>query len=66
MRPSTYFRYELIRNFRNRRFFVFTVGFPLALYLLIATPNRHEDDLGGSRASPRRSTSWSGWPLSGR
>jgi ABC-2 type transport system permease protein len=51
MRPSTYFRYELIRNFRNRRFFVFTVGFPLALYLLIATPNRHEDDLGGSGIS---------------
>jgi ABC-2 type transport system permease protein len=48
MRTSTYIRYELIRSFRNRRFFVFTVGFPLALYLLIATPNRHEDDLGGS------------------
>jgi ABC-2 type transport system permease protein len=51
MRTSTYVRYELIRNFRNRRFFVFTVGFPLALYLLIATPNRHEHDLAGSGIS---------------
>jgi ABC-2 type transport system permease protein len=48
---STYVRYELMRNFRNRRFFVFTVGFPLALYLLIATPNRHESNLAGSGIS---------------
>jgi ABC-2 type transport system permease protein len=34
-----------MRNFRNRRFFVFTVGFPLVLYLLIAAPNRHEESL---------------------
>jgi ABC-2 type transport system permease protein len=48
---STYIRYELIRNFRTPRFFVFTVGFPLVLYLLIATPNRHEHDLGGTGIS---------------
>src|SRR5262245_62012522 len=51
MRALSYTRYELIRNFRNRRFFVFTVGFPLVLYFLIATPNRHEDDLNGSGIS---------------
>jgi ABC-2 type transport system permease protein len=51
MKTSTFVRYELIRNFRNRRFFVFTVGFPLVLYLLIATPNRHEHDLAGSGIS---------------
>jgi len=51
MSASTYIRYELIRNFRTRRFFVFTVGFPLVLYLLIATPNRHEHDLGGTGIS---------------
>jgi ABC-2 type transport system permease protein len=51
MKTSTYVRYELIRNFRNRRFFVFTVGFPLVIYLLIATPNRHEHDLAGSGIS---------------
>jgi ABC-2 type transport system permease protein len=48
---STYVRYELRRNFRNRRFFVFTVGFPLVLYLLIATPNKNEHDLAGSGIS---------------
>ena len=40
MRRSTYVRYELIRSFRNRRFYLFTVGFPLVLYLLIGAPNR--------------------------
>ena len=48
MKPTTYVRYELRRNFRNKRFFVFTVGFPLVLYCLIAVPNRHEANLGGS------------------
>ena len=51
MKMSTFIRYELVRNFRNRRFFVFTIGFPLALFLLIAVPNRHEDNLGGSGIS---------------
>jgi ABC-2 type transport system permease protein len=51
MRTSTYVRYELRRSFRNRRFFVFTIGFPLVLYLLIATPNRNEHDLAGSGIS---------------
>jgi ABC-2 type transport system permease protein len=51
VRTSTYVRYELRRNFRNRRFFVFTIGFPLVLYLLIATPNRNEHDLAGSGIS---------------
>jgi ABC-2 type transport system permease protein len=51
MKTSRFIRYELIRNFRNRRFFVFTVGFPLILYFLIATPNRNEHDLGGSGIS---------------
>jgi len=48
MTTSTFVRYELIRNLRNRRFFVFTIGFPLALYVLIAAPNRHEESLAGS------------------
>jgi ABC-2 type transport system permease protein len=30
---------------------VFTVGFPLVLYFLIAAPNRHEHDLAGSGIS---------------
>ena len=51
MSTATYTRYELIRTFRTRRFFVFTLGFPLALYLLIAGPSRNEPSLGGSGIS---------------
>ena len=51
MNAATYARYELLRLFRNRRFFIFSLGFPLVLYFLIAIPNRHETDLGGSGIS---------------
>ena len=44
-------RFELLRTFRNRRFFLFSLGFPLTLYFLIAAPNRHTHDLGGSGIS---------------
>jgi len=42
---TTYVRYELLRTFRNGRFFIFSLGFPLVLYFLIAGPNRDEHDL---------------------
>jgi ABC-2 type transport system permease protein len=51
MNAATYTRYELVRLVRNRRFFIFSLGFPLILYFLIATPNRHEDNLGGTGIS---------------
>jgi ABC-2 type transport system permease protein len=51
MTAASYTRYELRRMLRNRRFFFFSLGFPLLLYFLIATPNRHETDLGGSGIS---------------
>src|SRR5262249_7038564 len=35
----------------TRRFFLFSLGSPLLLYSLIAPPNRHETDLGGSGIS---------------
>jgi ABC-2 type transport system permease protein len=44
----TYARYELLRTFRNRRLYIFAIGFPLALYYAIAGPNRHEHNLGGT------------------
>ena len=44
----SYTRFELLRTFRNRRFFVFSLGFPLILYFLIAGPNRHDTNFGGS------------------
>jgi ABC-2 type transport system permease protein len=46
-----YLRFELVRTFRNRRFFVFSLAFPIALYLLIAAPNRNEHDLSGTGLS---------------
>ncbi len=41
MSSTSYFRYELLRTFRNRRFFLFSVGFPLVLFFVIAGPNRN-------------------------
>jgi ABC-2 type transport system permease protein len=42
----TYQRYELLRALRNTRFLLFSLVFPLALFLLIAGPNRHNTLLG--------------------
>ena len=39
---TTYLRFELLRLFRNKRFFVFSLVMPLLLYLTIAGPNRDE------------------------
>ena len=46
MNPATltYTRYELLRTLRNRRFFFLSLGFPLVLYLLIVSPQRHIQD----------------------
>jgi ABC-2 type transport system permease protein len=49
--PLTYVRYELLRTFRNRRFFLLSLGFPLVLYFVIAGPNRNVHDLAGSGVS---------------
>jgi ABC-2 type transport system permease protein len=51
MSSVAYTRYELLRTFRNRRFFIFSFGFPLVLYFLIAGPNRHNDSLNSSGIS---------------
>lgn len=40
MSHSTYLRYELLRTFRNRRFLFFSLGFPLLLFLMIASANK--------------------------
>ena len=42
MSARLYTRYEIVRAFRNRAFFIFSFGFPLALYFLIAGTNRHD------------------------
>jgi ABC-2 type transport system permease protein len=46
-----YTRFELLRAFRNRRFFIFSFGFPLVLYFLIAGPQTNTHDLAGSGIS---------------
>ena len=51
MNSVAYTRYELLRTFRNRRFFIFSLGFPLVLFYAIAGPNRHEASLGGTGIS---------------
>jgi ABC-2 type transport system permease protein len=48
MQSAVYVKYELLRTFRNRRFVILSLGFPLVLYFLIAAPNRNERDIGGS------------------
>ena len=51
MTSLAYTRAELLRTVRNRRFFILALGFPLALYFLIAIPNRGITDLGGTGIS---------------
>ena len=54
MSTATYMRFELLRTFRNRRFFIFSLVFPLVLYFLIAGPEpqrarlRRHRDLGAA------------------
>jgi ABC-2 type transport system permease protein len=48
----TYARYEMLRTFRNGRFFIFSLVFPLLMYFLIAGPNRNEHNLGGTPGHP--------------
>jgi len=46
-----YLRFELVRTLRNRRVLVFSLVFPIVLYLLIAAPNRDEGNLSGTGIS---------------
>jgi ABC-2 type transport system permease protein len=41
MTRATYLRYEVLRSFRNWRFIVLTLAFPLVLYFAVAVENRH-------------------------
>jgi ABC-2 type transport system permease protein len=41
MTRTAYVRYELLRSFRNRRFILFSLAYPLVLFFAIAEPNRH-------------------------
>lgn len=41
MNALAYTRYELLRTFRNRRFLLLSLGFPVVLYFSVAGSNRH-------------------------
>lgn len=51
MTAVAYTRFELVRTFRNFRLLLFSLGFPLVLYFLIAAPNRNEHNIGGTGIS---------------
>ncbi len=51
MRGAVYTRYELLRAFRNRRYFILSLGFPLILYYVIAGPQRHVSDFASTGIS---------------
>ncbi len=48
MNGAVYTRYELLRAFRNRRFLVFSLGFPLVLYVVIVAPQAGNHNFGGT------------------
>jgi ABC-2 type transport system permease protein len=51
MSATTYTRFELLRALRNRRFFLFSLVFPLLLYVITAAPNKDEANLQGTGLS---------------
>jgi ABC-2 type transport system permease protein len=47
MNTLTYTRFELLRTVRSRQSFLFTVAFPIIMYLLLSGPNRNDHNFGG-------------------
>jgi ABC-2 type transport system permease protein len=47
----TYIGYELLRTVRNRRLLMFSLVFPVILYLVIVAPNRDQNDIAGTGIS---------------
>ncbi len=51
MNRFVYTRFELLRTVRNRRLLLFSLGFPIALYFLIAGPMKDKNDFAGTGLS---------------
>ena len=51
MSSTTYVAFEIRRTFRNKRFLVFSLGFPLLLFLITAGANRDVTDYSGTGIS---------------
>jgi ABC-2 type transport system permease protein len=47
MTTATYARFELLRTFRNRQNFLFSIVFPVIMYFLLAGPNKNDSNFGG-------------------
>lgn len=46
MTELTYLRYEVLRTYRNRRFLMFSLAFPLILFLTVAGPHKNATIIG--------------------
>jgi ABC-2 type transport system permease protein len=51
MSGIAYTRYELLRTFRNRRFYLFALGVPLVFYWLLAAPQKNNHNFAKSGLS---------------
>lgn len=52
MSSATYVKFEVLRTFRNRRSFIFSLIFPLIMYFLLAAPNKNNHNFGGTASNP--------------
>jgi ABC-2 type transport system permease protein len=52
MSSATYLKFELLRSVRNKRVFIFSLGFPLVFYFIIAAPQRHDHNFGSTTSVP--------------
>ena len=48
MSSTTYVRFEVLRTFRNVRFFIFSLVFPVVLYVVVVGGNRNVTDFAGT------------------
>jgi len=51
MSGATYVRYEVLRTFRNVRFFIFSLVFPVVLYVVVVGANKDVTDFAGTGLS---------------
>jgi ABC-2 type transport system permease protein len=51
MSGATYVRYEVLRTFRNVRFFIFSLVFPVVLYIVTVSSNKDVTDFAGTGLS---------------
>lgn len=52
MNTAVYVKFELLRTVRNKRSFFFSLAFPIVMYFLLALPNKHDHNFGGTAQHP--------------